>query len=118
TQPDVNSFDSVSSEKSRLARTIENLRRGLGHVVDTEDVYRPYLTTNETRYTEVVFVVDNGVYERFKDTKPVINKVLTLCNAVDAVSAHDGYLYHDVTILIISSSSLASAVVHHHYQVS
>ncbi|KAK3716433.1 hypothetical protein QZH41_016842, partial [Actinostola sp. cb2023] len=70
------------------------LRRSI--VVNMEEVYRPFLTTDETRYNEVLFVVDNGLPKAYiccynyisgynKNSKTVINKVAILCNAVDAI---------------------------------
>ncbi|KAK3716436.1 hypothetical protein QZH41_016844, partial [Actinostola sp. cb2023] len=77
------SLDSTPKE-SKITQTIKRLRRST--VVNMEEVYRPFLTTNETRYNEVLFVVDNGVYKRYNsNSTTVINKVAILCNAVDAV---------------------------------
>ncbi|KAK3716434.1 hypothetical protein QZH41_016845, partial [Actinostola sp. cb2023] len=77
------SLDSTPKE-SKITQTIKRLRRSI--VVNMEEVYRPFLTTDETRYNEVLFVVDNGVYQRYNNnSKTVINKVAILCNAVDAV---------------------------------
>ncbi|KAK3698442.1 hypothetical protein QZH41_010011 [Actinostola sp. cb2023] len=75
---------------------MEELRRSI--VVNMEEVYRPFLTTDETRYNEVLFVVDNGMYQNYNNnSETVIKKVAILCNAVDAV-------YQRINVRIVMSA--------------
>ncbi|XP_032229700.2 uncharacterized protein LOC5505409 [Nematostella vectensis] len=74
----------IPTQEKSVQSTVLRMRRSL--VSNIDEVYRPYLTTDETRYTEMVFVVDNTVYQRYQNnTKTVTDKVVTLCNAVDAI---------------------------------
>ncbi|XP_078352662.1 disintegrin and metalloproteinase domain-containing protein 8-like isoform X2 [Oculina patagonica] len=55
-------------------------------VSDTASVYKPYLKTKKTRYNELVFVVDNEMYNDFnKNKKDIEDRLITLANAVDAI---------------------------------
>ncbi|KAK2546820.1 Disintegrin and metalloproteinase domain-containing protein 9 [Acropora cervicornis] len=59
------------------------IRRGISNM---DDFYRPYLTTNETRYNELVLVADHRMYLDYNnDTATIKDRVITLVNAVDAI---------------------------------
>ncbi|XP_048584529.1 uncharacterized protein LOC5514577 [Nematostella vectensis] len=79
---DNDAYDALhpSAERSHVRR----VRREL--VSNIDEFYYEFLTTNETRYNELLFVVDNLVYQRYNnDTQIVIDKIITLTNAVDAI---------------------------------
>ncbi|XP_074614387.1 uncharacterized protein LOC141874129 [Acropora palmata] len=70
----------VSGDTSGHFSTI---RRGISNM---DDFYRPYLTTNETRYNELVLVADHRMYLDYNnDTATIKDRVITLVNAVDAI---------------------------------
>ncbi|KAJ7386460.1 metalloendopeptidase [Desmophyllum pertusum] len=61
---------------SRIKRSISNI----------DEFYKPYLTTGETRYNELLLVVDFRMYKKHNnDTNDIRDRVITLANAVDAI---------------------------------
>jgi len=61
-------------------RTARRVRRGI------DEFYRPYFTTDETRYTELMIAVDNNLYKYFgNEDEEVTNRMITLVNAVDKI---------------------------------
>lgn len=61
---------------SKVRRSISN----------ADDIYKPYLTTKETRYNELVLVADFAMYLKHNnDTAAIRDRVITLVNAVDAI---------------------------------
>ncbi|RMX57319.1 hypothetical protein pdam_00021306 [Pocillopora damicornis] len=62
---------------------IQERRKISGHI---DELYKKYLTTDETRYTEIFICVDNEMYQKFNRDKNVIkDRVITLVNTVDAI---------------------------------
>ncbi|RMX50965.1 hypothetical protein pdam_00022884, partial [Pocillopora damicornis] len=56
------------------------VRRGI------DEFYRPYFTTAETRYTELMIAVDKNLYNYFgNEEEEVTNRMITLVNAVDKI---------------------------------
>ncbi|PFX30175.1 Retinol dehydrogenase 8 [Stylophora pistillata] len=77
---------SHSQIKSRVRRVAE------------ESVYKKYLTTTKTRYTELMIIVDNAVYKKYKqDIDDVKRRVFTLVNAVDTI-------YRKINIRVVLSA--------------
>lgn len=77
---------SNSLTKSRIKREAE------------ESVYKKYLTTTKTRYTELMIIVDNAVYKKYKqDINDVKRRVFTLVNAVDTI-------YRKINIRVVLSA--------------
>ncbi|KAL9951078.1 hypothetical protein ACROYT_G043674 [Oculina patagonica] len=61
---------------SRIQRSISNM----------DAIYKPYLTTDETRYNELLLVADFRMFKQYNnDTKALTDHVITLANAVDAI---------------------------------
>jgi len=61
---------------SRMIRAISN----------ADDIYKPYLTTKETRYNELVMVADFRMYVKHNNnTAAIKDRVITLVNTVDAI---------------------------------
>ncbi|KAK2558523.1 hypothetical protein P5673_019241 [Acropora cervicornis] len=83
---DVYTDSHVSEDTSRDFGHFSTIRRGMSNM---DDFYRPYLTTNETRYNELLMVADYRMYLDYNnDTATIKDRVITLVNAVDAVSCH------------------------------
>ncbi|XP_066014989.1 uncharacterized protein [Pocillopora verrucosa] len=77
THADSHYSDEKSTPFSRVRRSV------LG---DIDEFYKPFLTTSETRYNEVLMVVDFGMYLKYNnDTDVIKDRVITLANAVDAI---------------------------------
>ncbi|KAL9951076.1 hypothetical protein ACROYT_G043672 [Oculina patagonica] len=65
------------------AGTFSRIRRSISNV---DAFYKPYLTTDETRYNELMLVADFRMYMQYNnDTKALTDHVITLANAVDAI---------------------------------
>ncbi|XP_022804380.1 zinc metalloproteinase-disintegrin-like kaouthiagin-like [Stylophora pistillata] len=76
-QADSHSSRELLSPFSRIRRSIS------GHI---DEFYKPFLTTDETRYNELAICVDFEMYSNHdNDTKAVTDRVITLVNAVDAI---------------------------------
>lgn len=61
-------------------RSTQRVRRGI------DEFYRPYFTTAETRYTELMIAVDKNLYNYFgNEEEEVTNRMITLVNAVDKI---------------------------------
>ncbi|XP_027057790.1 uncharacterized protein LOC113684595, partial [Pocillopora damicornis] len=76
-QADSHFLNETSGPVARKRRSIS------GHI---DDFYKKYLTTDETRYTEIFICVDNEIYRKYNRDKNVIkDRVITLVNAVDAI---------------------------------
>ncbi|XP_031572100.1 uncharacterized protein LOC116306186 isoform X2 [Actinia tenebrosa] len=94
-EPDFYNKAMYGNGESLVTKPISRLRRNVANV---EDQYKPYLTTNETRYNEIFFLVDDGIYQRFgNSTKTVVERVVTLCNVLDAI-------YQRINIRIVMSA--------------
>ncbi|PFX13518.1 Disintegrin and metalloproteinase domain-containing protein 9 [Stylophora pistillata] len=77
THADLHYLDEKSGAISRIRRSIS------GHI---DEFYKPFMTTDETRYNELLLVVDFGMYLKHNnDTKVITDRVITLTNAVDAI---------------------------------
>ncbi|XP_020611781.1 disintegrin and metalloproteinase domain-containing protein 8-like isoform X2 [Orbicella faveolata] len=62
------------------------------------EVYKKYLKTTKTRYTELMLIVDNVVYKKYKqDIADVKRRVFTLVNAVDVI-------YQKINIRVVLSA--------------
>ncbi|XP_066014963.1 zinc metalloproteinase-disintegrin-like atrase-A [Pocillopora verrucosa] len=71
------------NETFRPIARIQERRKISGHI---DEFYKKYLTTDETRYTEIFICVDNEMYQKFNRDKNVIkDRVITLVNTVDAI---------------------------------
>ncbi|XP_078354823.1 zinc metalloproteinase-disintegrin-like 4a [Oculina patagonica] len=56
------------------------------NISNVDDVYKPYLTTNKTRYNELLLVADYKMYLKYNKNKKVVeDRVITVANAVDAI---------------------------------
>ncbi|XP_074645823.1 uncharacterized protein LOC141902080 [Tubulanus polymorphus] len=67
------------------------------NVADIDNQYRPYLTTDETRYSELVFVVDHALYNHYNgNVSKIKERVFILANAVDAI-----YVRINIRIILV-----------------
>lgn len=77
TQADSRSTNENLGPFSRIRRSISG---------DIDEFYKPFLTTDETRYNELAICVDFEMYNNHNnDTKAITDRVITLVNAVDAI---------------------------------
>ncbi|KAJ7351654.1 hypothetical protein OS493_036204 [Desmophyllum pertusum] len=75
-QADSHPAQKKSGTFSRIRRSISN----------TDEFYKPYLKTEETRYNELLLVADFRMYKKHNnDTNVIRDRVITLVNAVDAI---------------------------------
>jgi len=88
TEADSHPSKENSGTFSRMRRSISNM----------DSFYKPYLTTDETRYNELLFVVDFRMYKAYNnDTNVIKDRVMALANAVDAI-------YQRINIRIVTTA--------------
>lgn len=80
---DVDTHSFVSEDSPEAPGSSSTIRHSIS-IMDS--FYKSYLTTNETRYTELVMVADYRMYLKHNnDTAAIKDRVITLVNAVDAI---------------------------------